>query len=306
LIKTRKHSLTDVEASIYLVSPEPGQGNQSSTAYGQGMRLLQGFVRAAHPLPTIAVSLVITAFAWSLGWTGWPLVTVFAAILIGQLSVGWSNDAFDASLDARVGRTSKPTVALNVSARALWIAAACALLIAILLSWAVAGWLGGSFHVFAILMAWLYNIRLSRTVWSWLPYALAFGVMPAFLSFGFSDEPPTVWAVAVFAIIGVSAHLANALPDADSDAGAGVGGLVVRLGIRRSVLLCWLLLALGSGVLVVVSFSASIWLALIIAGAFVSAVILGSRWNHRAGMFHVLIAMVGVDVAALVFVTAIG
>jgi hypothetical protein len=58
--------------------------------------------------------------------------------------------------------------------------------------------------------------------------------------------------------------------------------------------------------LVVVSFSASIWLALIIAGAFVSAVILGSRWNHRAGMFHVLIAMVGVDVAALVFVTAIG
>jgi hypothetical protein len=35
-------------------------------------------------------------------------------------------------------------------------------------------------------------------------------------------------------------------------------------------------------------------------------VILGSRGNHRAGMFHALIAMVGVDVAALVFVTAIG
>ena len=166
------------------------------------MRLLQSFVRAAHPLPTIAVSLVITAFAWSLGWTGWLLVTVFAAILIGQLSVGWSDDAFDASLDARVGRTSKPTVALTVSAGALWIAAVSALIIAILLSWAVAGWLGGSFHVFAILMAWLYNIRLSRTVWSWLPYALAFGVMPAFLSFGLNDEPPTVWAVAVFAIIG--------------------------------------------------------------------------------------------------------
>ena len=270
------------------------------------MRLLQSFVRAAHPLPTIAVSLVITAFAWSLGWTGWLLVTVFAAILIGQLSIGWSNDAFDASLDARVGRASKPTVALTVSAGALWIAAVSALIIAILLSWAVAGWLGGSFHVFAILMAWLYNIRLSRTVWSWLPYALAFGAMPAFLSFGLNDEPPTVWAVAVFAIIGVSAHLANALPDADSDAGAGVGGIVVRLGNRRSVLLCWLLLALGSGVLVVVSFFASTWLPLLIAGAFVSAVILGSRGNHRAGMFHALIAMVGVDVAALVFVTAIG
>ena len=269
------------------------------------MRLLQGFVRAAHPLPTIAVSLVTTAFAWSLGWVGWPLITVFTAILIGQLSVGWSNDAFDASLDAQVGRTSKPTVALNVSARALWIAAVCALLIAILLSWTVAGWLGGSFHEFAILMAWLYNIRLSRTVWSWLPYALAFGVMPAFLSFGFNDEPPTLWAVAVFAIIGVSAHLANAMPDADSDASAGVGGLVVHLRNRRSVVLCWLLLALGSGILAVVSFAAGAWMALLIAGAFISAVVLGTRSRHRAGMFHALIAMVAVDTAALVVVTAI-
>ncbi len=269
------------------------------------MRRLQGFVRAAHPLPTIAVSVVITAFGWGLGWTGWPLVTVFVAILIGQLSVGWSNDAFDASLDARVGRTSKPTVAQDVSARTLWIAAVTALAAASLLSWAVAGWLGGSFHVFAILMAWLYNIRLSRTAWSWLPYALAFGAMPAFLSFGLDDEPPTAWSVAVFAIVGVSAHLANALPDAESDATAGVGGLVVRLGAPRSVLLCWLLLALGSGILVAVSATASIWLALLIVGAFAVAVIAGSHSNRRTGMFNALIAMVGLDVAVLVVVSAL-
>ncbi len=283
----------------------PSQNTSSPIPYGQCMRRLQGFVRAAHPLPTIAVSLVITAFGWSLGWTGWPLVAVFVTILIGQLSVGWSNDAADASLDARVGRTSKPTVAQDVSARTLWIAAITALAAASLLSWAVAGWLGGSFHVFAILMAWLYNIRLSRTAWSWLPYALAFGAMPAFLSFGLNDAPPTAWAVAVFAIIGVSAHLANALPDAESDAAAGVGGLVVRLGTRRSVLLCWLLLAFGSGILIVVSVAASTWLALLVAGAFVAAVILGSRSRRRAGMFYALVAMVAVDVAVLVVVSAL-
>lgn len=269
------------------------------------MRRLHGFIKAAHALPTIAVSLVITAFGWSLGWTGWPLIAVFVTILIGQLSVGWSNDAFDATLDARVGRTTKPTVAQHVSARSLWIAAVIALFIAILLSWAVAGWLGGSFHIFAILMAWLYNIRLSRTAWSWLPYAFAFGAMPAFLSFGLNDEAPTAWAVAVFAIIGVSAHLANALPDADSDAAAGVGGLVVRLGTRRSVLLCWLLLALGSGILVAVSFAASTWLALLVAVAFISAAILGSRSHRRSAMFYSLIAMVVVDVAVLVVVTSV-
>jgi len=270
------------------------------------MRRLQGFVKASHPLPTIAVSLVISAFGWSLGWSGWPIVAVFVTILIGQLSVGWSNDAFDASVDARVGRTSKPTVAKDISARSLWIASVIALLLAILLSWVVAGWLGGSFHVFAILMAWLYNIRLSRTAWSWLPYALAFGAMPAFLSFGLNDEPPTLWSVAVFAIVGVSAHLANALPDADSDAAAGMGGVVVRLGIRSSVVLCWLLLALGSGILIVVSATASGWLALVVAVAFVTAVLLGSRLRNRAAMFYSLIATVAVDVAVLVVVTAIG
>jgi 1,4-dihydroxy-2-naphthoate octaprenyltransferase len=129
--------------------------------------------------------------------------------------------------------------------------------------------------------------------------------MPAFLSFGLNDEPPTLWSVAVFAIIGVSAHLANAIPDAESDAAAGVGGLVIHLGTRRSIILCWLLLALGSGILVVVSFAASPWLALLVCVAFIFAVIFGSRSHHRKAMFYALIAMVVVDVAALVIVTAI-
>ena len=154
-------------------------------------------------------------------------------------------------------------------------------------------------------MAWLYNIKLSRTAWSWLPYALAFGAMPAFLSFGLNDEAPTLWSVAVFAIIGVSAHLANAIPDAETDAAAGVGGLVIQLGTRWSVILCWLLLALGSGILVVVSFAVNLWLAILISVAFVFAEILGSRLHHHKAMFYALIAMVVVDVAALVIVTAI-
>lgn len=269
------------------------------------MRVVLGFIKASHPMPTIAVSLILSAFGWSLGWTGLPLLAVFMTILIGQLSVGWSNDAFDVSLDARIGRTSKPTVTQAVSVRALWIAAFTALLIAIASSWAVAGWLGGSFHVFAILMAWLYNIRLSRTVWSWLPYALAFGAMPAFLSFGLNDEPPTIWSVAVFAIIGVSAHLANALPDAESDAAAGVGGVVVALGNRRSIILCWSLLALGSGILVAVSLTINFGLALFVFITFVLAVIFGSRSRQRSAMFDALLAMVAVDVVALVIVTAI-
>jgi fucose permease len=54
-----------------------------------------------------------------------------------------------------------------------------------------------------------------------------------------------------------------------------------------------------------VSFAASIWLALLIAGAFIAAAVLGSRSRHRAAMFYALIAMVTIDVAVLVVVTAV-
>ena len=280
-------------------------GINSVIPYGQDMRRLKALAKACHPLPTVTVSLVITAYAWSLGWSGWSLAAVFVTFFVGQLSVGWSNDAHDSNLDAKVGRAGKPTVAQEVSAQALWLAAVAALSISIALSWLVAGWAGGSFHVFALLMAWLYNIRLSRTVWSWLPYALAFGSVPAFLTYGFNNEPPTLWSVAMFAIIGVSAHLANALPDAESDASADLGGAVVSLGTRRSLLLCWLLLAVGSGILIVVSIRANAWLAALITTAFFLAVIVGSRSRQRAAMFHAVIAVVVVNVAALVIITAI-
>jgi len=52
------------------------------------MLSIKGFIKASHALPTIAVSLIISAFGWSLGWTGWSLLAVFLTIFIGQLSVG--------------------------------------------------------------------------------------------------------------------------------------------------------------------------------------------------------------------------
>jgi 4-hydroxybenzoate polyprenyltransferase len=269
------------------------------------VRWIQGLSKACHPLPTVAVSLVITAYAWSLGWSGWPLAAVFITVFIGQLSVGWSNDAHDVHLDTKVGRSSKPTVTEDITAQSLWFAAVAALCISIALSWIVAGWVGGSFHVFALVMAWLYNIRLSRTAWSWFPYALAFGSAPAFLTYGLSGEPPTFWSVAMFAIIGVSAHLANALPDADSDASADMGGAVISLGTRRSLQLCWLLLAVGTGILIVVSIRTNAWLASIVAIAYLLAVTAGTRSRQRTAKFHAVIAVVVVNVCALVLITAI-
>jgi 4-hydroxybenzoate polyprenyltransferase len=168
-------------------------------------------------------------------------------------------------------------------------------------SWFVAGPVGGSFHVFALAMAWLYNLALSRTVWSWLPYALAFGSMPLFLFIGLDGEAGPWWTVAVFAILAVSAHLANALPDLASDKAAGMGGLVVRLGARRSTWLCWLLLATATGILVAATWSNSItwWTSAALVLGFLAAVLVGTWFRRPSAMFPALLGVVMLDVLVI-------
>jgi 4-hydroxybenzoate polyprenyltransferase len=240
----------------------------------------------------------MTVLAWSIGWRGWPLLLVLLAVLVGQLSVGWSNDAVDASLDRRSGRQDKPTVAGGVTSCELWVSAWVALVLASLLSWVAAGLIGGSFHVFALAMAWLYNLALSRTVWSWLPYALAFGAMPAFLYVGLDGSAPPWWTVVVFALIATSAHLANALPDLEADRPAGMGGLAVRLGRRWSARLCWILLAAGTGILVVVTWPTSPGTSIVLVACYGAGLVLGSWRPSR--VFLALLGVVVIDVLALI------
>lgn len=268
------------------------------------MRRLSGYLRACHPGPTVAVTFVITAFAWALGWRAASLGLILAAVLLGQLSVGWSNDAYDAPLDARAGRSAKPTVRGDVTARALWVAAGAAFVASSALSWAVAGAVGGSCHVFAVVMAWLYNTLLSRTAWSWVPYALAFAAVPPFLTYGLDGSPPAAWTVAVFAIVGVSAHIANALPDLADDRAAGLDGFVVRLGRARAQRLCWALLGVGTAILALVAAGSVPAYGVVVIVAFVVAAVAGVRSHHRSAEFVALLAVVVVDVAALVIMSA--
>lgn len=51
-----------------------------------------GLLQAAHPAPSAAVTAVVTALAAASGRSGVGTVLIAAAVLSGQLSVGWSND----------------------------------------------------------------------------------------------------------------------------------------------------------------------------------------------------------------------
>ena len=99
-------------------------------------------------------------------------------VFTGQLSIGWSNDYLDAERDRAMLRPDKPVATGAMEPRVAGIAAVVALSLTLALS-AALGWPGGAAALAIVLCAWAYNLGLKATVLSWLPYAIAFGMLPA-------------------------------------------------------------------------------------------------------------------------------
>lgn len=195
-------------------------------------RTAYGLVRAAHPVPAVAVITFVTVVAVAAGRSPIGCLLVAVTVLAGQLSIGWCNDAADAERDRRVGRLDKPIVAGHVSRRAVVVAAGVAVAACAPLSFAN-GVLAGSAHLANVAAAWAYNLGLKRTPLSWAAYAVGFGVLPGFVTLGLPGHPwPANWGTAAAALLGIGAHLANVLPDIADDLRTGIRGLPQRLGDR--------------------------------------------------------------------------
>ena len=81
----------------------------------------------------------------------------------------------------------------------------------------LSGLFAGCLHLVAVASAWAYNLRLKATPLSVLPYAVSFGLLPAFVTAGLPGQPVVGWLVAAGALLGAGAHFANVLPDIDDD-----------------------------------------------------------------------------------------
>ncbi|WP_406188491.1 UbiA family prenyltransferase [Streptomyces anulatus] len=269
---------------------------------GAGRRgRVAGLALACHPGPTLAVTALGCALALGSGLGGPRSALVTAAVLTGQLSVGWCNDAYDARRDADADRRGKPAADGSVEARAMWAAAAVALALCVPLS-LVCGALAGAVHLAAVAAAWLYNLRLKATALSWLPYVAGFGALPAAVALSLPGGPwPRWWTVTAGALLGFAAHLADTLPDIAADRAAGIRGLPHRLGARGTRLLlpvpllgATAVLAFGPPGPVDVGGAA----ALVLAGAAALAgPALGRRWRKAA--LAGAVAVAAVDLALL-------
>lgn len=265
------------------------------------MPLAVALVRASHPEPTVAVTAIATALAASSG-LGARSLLVTAAFFTGQLSVGWSNDWIDAARDRRSARADKPVARGEVPVPVVRAAALTAVALCVPLS-VLLGAGAGLLHLAAVGVAWAYNARLKATALSWLPYALAFGAVPSIVTLALPGAPVAPWwATLAGALLGVGAHLCNALPDLDADLSDGIRGLPHRLGPRRSVGLAAVLLLTAAVVLALGPGSPGPTALLVVAGASVvtGLGLLPSRTAGTRDAFRAAIVVAGLCVGLLV------
>jgi 4-hydroxybenzoate polyprenyltransferase len=192
---------------------------------------VRALLMACHPLPAAAVTTLTTVLAAGAGVHGALLWLLAAALLSGQLCVGWVNDLLDRDRDRAVGRRDKPLAAGLLPPRTVARAAAATGAACVPLSLSL-GTAPGLCHLIAVAAALAYDVGLKRTIWSWLPYAVAFGLLPVVVWLvSPADGLPPTWLIAAGSLLGIGAHGANVLPDYERDRATGVLGLPQRLGL---------------------------------------------------------------------------
>lgn len=259
---------------------------------------MAALVGAAHIGPTLAVTLLTTAYGVATGLEPARVALVAAAVLTGQLSIGWCNDLVDRRRDQAVARADKPlaTGALPVATARAACAAAVAATVVVSLA---CGLVAGVVHLGCVAAGWAYNLGVKATVLSWVPYAVAFGGLPVFVVLAAPGAGlPPAWVPVVGALLGIGAHLLNVLPDLDDDRATGVRGLPHRLGEPRTRVLAVVALLAATVVIVLSASVPPVALAVLLPAATLLAGL--ALLTRGRAPFRAAVGIALVDVVLLV------
>lgn len=257
-------------------------------------------LRSAHPGPAVAVTLVAVILAIGAGLEPWRIVLLGLAMILDQLSVGWSNDAIDTDRDRASGRRDKP-VALGLVSRRLVLTVALVAAGASVLLFLPLGWAAAAAHLVFLASAWAYNLGLKATVLSIAPYLVSFGLLPSLVTLSSTDPALAPWwATGAGALLGAAAHVANVLPDLADDAATGVRGLPHRFGLTTSGVVIAISLAVAGGLVVVGPGSATPWGVAGLVVIVVIAVVIVARVRRPTRLlFQLIMAAALLDVVLL-------
>ncbi|MBI3741223.1 MAG: UbiA family prenyltransferase [Chloroflexi bacterium] len=180
------------------------------------------------------------------------IITLF----LSQAHVGMTNDYLDRTLDAQA-QPNKPIARGLVQpseARALIIVAFIAMLAFAL----TLGPIGFILALLGTLAGQIYNFKLRGTPYSWVAYVMGFSVLPFFV---WDAASSFSWTYLLMFPMGIplvfAAHLAQTLPDVETDRALGVFGFAASLGRTRAALLLWFVLIAAHAI----AFASGYWLS---------------------------------------------
>jgi len=216
-------------------------------------------LRVIHLGPSVAVTVLSAALAAILlNQTGAPLdqrwLLTVLSVAGSQVFIGATNDIVDRLRDQVAGRTEKPLVSGHLTpGGAAWIASIGLAVMLTAASRVDSLTLGLS--VSAAASATIYNLFLSRTPLSPIPYLVSFGLLPLWIAAGVAVPLDRVaGAVPLAAAFAGAAHLANTLRDFDGDRATGSRSLAQLLGraaTQRLALVVSIGVSVGVGVVLI-------------------------------------------------------
>ncbi len=211
-------------------------------------------VRATHPRLLVVMALGLGAAAALSGRPTREVGLVIGAVAVAQAILGWHNDLLDRRRDLERfdedhPPEAKPVAAGLLDAGTVGFAMSCALLLLVPVSIS-AGVTAGLSLLAYVVVGMLGNRVLRKGVLSWLPWAVSFALLPAYLAYGGwggdgPDTPPELAVTALSALLGVCVHLIVSLPGLVLDNRDGWRTLPLRVALRTGAArLLWLALLL--------------------------------------------------------------
>ena len=214
---------------------------------------MAGLVRLIHPAPTVAVVTLSAALGGILSAqagvaVGWRVLLTTLAVLGSQIVTGALNDWADRERD-RLAQPSKPIPSGAVAPGVALALAGIGLVLQVAASIQL-GWPALVLGLGAAGSAAAYNLWLSRTPFSVVPYLVSFGLLPLWVAAGVGVPLERVAAAPL--LVGpfaAAAHLANTLRDFDADASMASHNLAQTMGRRTAFALAWsMAMTVGIGV----------------------------------------------------------
>lgn len=200
-----------------------------------------GLAKASHFGPTLLVT-SISYFLAEIYWATGSALLIALSIFSGQLVVGWSNDLIDFADDLSHQRLNKPLVAKLITDSFLRSCLATVLPAAIVINLlGPLGLLAGALSLFTIGWAVAYNFYFKFNIFSPLPYAIAFALLPSLIAISAGYSPPN-WMWICGGLLGVAAHFLNVIKDMEQDQASGINGLPQKCGKLISIIIAMILI----------------------------------------------------------------